>query len=348
MTHLAPIRFPWEVPPEHGSAVEVAEGVLWFRLPLPMALDHVNIYALDDGDSWTLVDTGLDTPESREILQGLLAGPLAGKPLRRVLLTHHHPDHCGLAGWLQETRDAELVTSRTAWLMARMLLLDEQERPAPAALTFWRRAGMDPAILAEREAERPFNFIDAVHPIPVGYTRLQEGDTFAAAGRTWDVRVGHGHAPEHLTFWSREDPLVLGGDQLLPSISPNIGVHPTEPEADPLGEWMESTERLQAYAQDDQLVLCGHNMPFTGLPIRLHQMAENHVSALARLTDHLAEPKRAVECFPVLFRRRINKGTYGLALVEAVAHLNYLYKRGQVTRIQGKDGAWLWRAQTEE
>ncbi|QPM90711.1 MBL fold metallo-hydrolase [Pseudooceanicola algae] len=342
MTQLGPIRFPWEVPPAFGTPVEVAPGLLWIRLPMPMALDHVNVYALDDGDGWTLVDTGLNTPQTIEIWQDLLDGPLAAKPVRRILLTHHHPDHCGMVGWFQQ-RGAELVTSRTAWLMARMLLLDEQDRPVPEALRFWERAGMSPEQIAKRAGERPFNFADVVQPIPVGFTRLQDGDSFHAGGRDWDVRVGHGHAPEHLTLWSRDDNLVLGGDQLLPGISPNIGVHPTEPGADPLGEWLTATARFAEVAREDQLVLGGHNLPFTGLPIRLRQMAENHHSALDRLRALLTEPQVAVDCFPVLFKRRINAGTFGLALAETVAHLNYLYRRGQITRRLRADGAWLWQ-----
>lgn len=344
MTLSAPIRFPWETPPEVGKAVEVAEGVLWIRLPLPMALDHVNVFALDDGDGWTIVDTGFDTSNTREIWQAVLSGPLAGKPVRRVLLTHHHPDHCGLAGWFLEQGEAELVSSRTAWLMARMLVLDVQDSPSEAAVTFWRRAGMPPDLIANRRAERPFNFADVVHPMPVGFTRLREGDVFHAGGRTWDVRMGDGHAPEHVTLWSRDDALVIGGDQLLPSISPNIGVHPTEPEADPLKEWIDATHRLAEHGRDDQLVLCGHKLPFTGLPTRLRQMIDNHTSGLNRLRTHLETPCAAVECFPVLFKRRIDEAVYGLALVEAVAHLNNLYQSGGASRSLRDDGAYIWQS----
>ena len=344
MTVAGAIRFPWEEAPAPGEAVEIAEGVLWIRLPLPMALNHVNIYALDDGDGWTLVDTGVHSREAKALWQGLLDGPLAGKPVTRLLITHHHPDHIGMAGWFMKHHGAELVTSRTSWLMARMLLLDEEERPSEQALTFWKRAGMDPRLRAKREGERPFNFVDVVHRLPTGYTRLQEGETLRAGGRTWDVRMGNGHAPEHVTLWSRDDNLVIGGDQLLSSISPNIGVHVTEPEADPLAEFLEASERLLAYARNDQLVLGGHKLPYSGLPVRLRQMIDNHVSGLERLKVFLAMPRTVVDCFPQLFMRKIDEGNYGLAMAEALAHLNYLYKRGEVTRSERKDGAWLWQS----
>lgn len=335
------IRYPFETPPEEGQAIEVAAGVLWMRLPLPMALDHVNIFALDDGDSWTVIDTGFDSKRGRAIWQRLLAGPMAGKPVGRVIVTHHHPDHIGLAGWLQ-AQGAELLTTRTAWLYARMLVLDEQATPLPEQIAFWRAAGMPADLLAQRVADRPFNFADVVAPLPLGFTRLQAGDSITMGGRRWTIRIGNGHAPEHATFWSQDDGLVLGGDQLLPSISANIGVYPTEPDADPLAEWLDSCESFQPFARDDQLILPGHKLPFTGLPLRLRQMVENHQGALDRLRAHLTTPRTAAECFMPLFKREITGHAYGLALVEAVAHLNHLLQRGDVTRTVQADGAWAW------
>ncbi|MDZ4096002.1 MAG: MBL fold metallo-hydrolase [Paracoccaceae bacterium] len=339
------IRYPFTPPEEKAGAVEVAPGVLWLRLPLPMALDHVNIYALDDrlggGDGWTVIDTGIDSARTREIWEQVLAGPLQGRPVRRVVVTHHHPDHIGLAGWFQ-ARGAELITTRTAWLYARMLVLDAQALPVAQSLDFWRGAGMDAALLTARAAERPFNFCDVVAPLPVGFSRITEGDQITMGGRRWFVRIGHGHAPEHATFWSMDDGLILGGDQLLPSISANIGVYPTEPEADPLGEWLHSCRSFQPHAREDQLILPGHKLPFTGLPLRLVQMIENHDAALDRLRAHLATPRTAVDCFPQLFKRQIDAGSYGLALVEAVAHLNHLLQLGELHRVRRDDGSWLW------
>jgi glyoxylase-like metal-dependent hydrolase (beta-lactamase superfamily II) len=334
------IRHPFDRPPAEGEAVRVAPGILWLRLPLPMALDHVNIYALEDPDGWTLVDTGLSSRRSKAIWERLLAGPLAGKPVARVILTHHHPDHVGLVGWFQ-ARGAALMATRTAWLYARMLTLDVQDRPSPQAMTFYRRAGLAAADLQRRAGERPFNFADIVDPLPIGFARLTEGQRLHAGGRDWTVRLGQGHAPDHATLWSG-DGIVLGGDQLLPGISANIGVYPTEPEADPLTEWLDSCRAFQAHATDSQLILPGHKLPFTGLPFRLVQMVENHESALDRLLDHLAQPRTAEGCFLPLFRREIGAGEHGLALVEAVAHLNCLLQRGRVSRSLTPEGAWHW------
>ncbi|MFN3953652.1 MAG: MBL fold metallo-hydrolase [Pararhodobacter sp.] len=338
------IRYPVESPPAPGEAHELAPGVLWLRMPLPMALDHVNVYALDDDDGWTIIDTGFDTVRTRAIWQSCLDGPLAGKPVRRVLATHHHPDHIGLAGWFQNEHGAELLTTRTAWLFARMLTLDVQVQAVPELVEFWRGAGMAPEMLERRASERPFNFADVVAAMPLGYRRIIEGEVLALAGRRWVVRMGNGHAPEHATLWSLDDELIIGGDQLLPGISANLGVYATEPDADPVGEWLEACERFEPLARSGHLVLPGHKLPFTGLPLRLRQMIDNHHGALARLRAHLDQPRRATECFAPLFKREIGEGTYGLALVEAVAHLNHLLRLGRIRRWRGADGAWIWQA----
>lgn len=334
------IRFPFETAPAEGEVQEVAEGILWARLPLPMALDHVNVFALDDGDGWTLIDSGLNSRRARAIWNNLLTGPLAGKPVRRLIVTHHHPDHVGLAGWFQDM-GAELCMTRTAWLYARMLTLDEQPRATPQAMAFYRAAGLPQDMQAQRAQERPFNFCDVVHPMPPGLTALAEGQVLRIGGRDWTIRLGSGHAPDHATFWSGD--LILGGDQLLPGISANIGVYPTEPEADPLKDWLESCRRFQPLARETQFVLPGHKLPFFGLPLRLRQMIENHEGALDRLRDHLARPRPAHDCFAPLFKREIGPAEYGLALAETIAHLNHLLRRGDVTRQPGKQGEWLWQ-----
>ncbi len=338
---MSQITFPYDTPPEQGHMTEVAPGIHWIRLPLPMKLDHVNIYALEDGEGWTLVDTGFNSARGREIWADLLAGPLQGKPVHRVIVTHHHPDHVGMAGWLQSAHGAGLWTTRTAWLFARMLTLDVQAVWPQETLLFYRRAGMDRAFYDKRRAERPFNFADVVAPMPLGFHRISEGDVLRIGARDFTVRLGHGHAPDHITLWSKD--VVIAGDQVIPGISSNLGVYATEPEADPVGEWLQSCEKLRPFARPDHLVLPGHKLPFYGLETRLNQLIDNHHTALNRLIAHLETPHTAAQCFQPLFRRKISDGEYGLALVEAVGHLNHLHRIGQVTRRRGENDAWLWQ-----
>lgn len=337
------LRFPFAEAPAEGQVTELAPGALWLRLPLPMTLDHVNCYALDDDDGWTLVDCGLATSRAKAIFESLLSGPLAGKPLRRLIVTHHHPDHVGLAGWFV-SRGVELLIPRTAWLYARMLTLDRQDTHPPESLTFARRAGLSGAQLAKRASERPFNFADVVAPLPPGFTRLAEGSELTAGGRRWRVAFGQGHAPDHAVLFSLSDNLVLAGDQVLPGISPLIAVYPSEPEEDPLTAFLTATAALTPLARDDHLVLPGHKLPFTGLPQRLHEMAHHHEQALTRLLAHLRQPRLATDCFPMLFKRPVTEATFGMAVSESVAHLHCLLTRGLVTRHLTPEGAHLWQA----
>lgn len=340
---VSEISYPFEALETFGTLQELAPGIFWMRLPLPMALNHVNIFVLDDEDGWTIVDTGFGSAKTKEMWREVLAGPLSGKPVSRIVVTHHHPDHIGLAGWFQTEFGAELVTTRTAWLMARMLVLDEQDRPVETQVRFWKRAGVDRALLAKRLEERPFNFADAVAPLPLGFTRIKDGDEITMGGRNWRVLSGNGHAPEQATFWCLDEDLVLGADQLLPSISPNLGVYPTEPMADPVSEWLTSCSRFLEHARDDQLVLPGHKLPFRGLPFRLEQLIDNHHGALARLSDFLETPHSAAECFAPLFKRKIGEVEYGLALVEAVAHVNHLHLKGLIAIDHIEDDTVFWK-----
>lgn len=337
------LHYPHSTPPAQHDAIEVASGILWLRLPLPMTLNHVNCYALEEDDGWTLVDTGMASKHTKALWQAIMATPLRGKPVTRLIVTHYHPDHIGLAGWFQ-AQGVELITTRTSWLYARMLTLEEQRLPSPEALQFYQRSGLHADQLEAKAQERPFNFSDVVAPLPLGFTRISAGDVITAGGRRWLVRIGDGHAPEHAMLWSLDDHLVLAGDQLLPTISAHIGVYPTEPDADPLTEWLNSTRALMPHAQDSHLVLPGHKLPYLGLPNRLTEMVAEHDAALDRLLDLLKTPKRATECFVPLFKRPIGPESFGMALSESVAHLNCLLQRGLVSREISEGGAWLWRA----
>ena len=339
---MLPISFPFEQPPSEGKAIEIADGILWMRLPLPMALDHVNVYAIRDGDGWCIVDTGFFSKRTQSIWETLLSGPLNGDPITRVLITHHHPDHIGMAGWFQSKLNSEVISSRTAWMYGRMMILDTQKEWPEEVLAFYKSTGIDEEIFSYWLDRGPRNFSDVCYPMPSGFTRIKDGQNIKIGNRKWHIITGDGHAPEHVTLWSLDDNIVIVGDQVLPGISSNIGVYPTEPLADPLKDWITSCEKLKKFATNEHFVLPGHKLPFVGLPTRLQQLIDNHDNALPRLLDHLKIPRTAVGCFEILYKRKIGKGEYGLALVEAVAHLNHLLIAGKIQRKMNDKHEWIW------
>ena len=339
---MGKIATPFETPPEEGSAIEVADDILWMRLPLPMALDHVNVYAVDDGDGWCIIDAGFHSKRGIGIWETLLNGPLADKPVTKILLTHYHPDHLGMVGWFQ-ARGAKLLTSRTTFLLGRMLILDVQEKWPTQTYAFYKAAGMPPDLLEQRLQERPYNFSDVAHPISIGYERLQEGQTIKLGQRNWTIVVGEGHAPEHVTLWSEDGSLVIVGDQVIHGISSNIAVHATEPDANPLEEWLASCARFHELGDDTALVLSGHKLPFYGLKTRAMQLIEHHEASLARLTEFIETPRAAAEAFDLLYGRSLKPTEYGFALTEAVAHMNCLWAAGVASREKGSDGVMRYQ-----
>ena len=338
------IEFVFQENPETGKLYQITEGVFWFPMPLPMmGPDYVNCYILEDGQDIALVDTGANMGDCKQIWENILHENFPKRRISNIYVTHHHPDHIGLAGWLCEKYGTEMICSRTAYLMAKMLSLDVHEKVSPSTELFWRQAGMSPEMLEEKLSSRPFNFGDGVTPLEKGFIRLIENEIIMINGVDWTVRMGNGHAPEHATFWSNELNLVLAGDQVLAGISSNLGVYPTEPNADTVGDWIVSCEKFLEVARDEHVVLPGHGRPFTGLPKRLVQLIENHRSALKRIKQDLnSSSKTAVELFKTIFKRDINQREYMLALHEAVGHVNHLYQTGMVYRNVRSDGAYIY------
>jgi glyoxylase-like metal-dependent hydrolase (beta-lactamase superfamily II) len=328
--------------PETGELIQLADGVGWARLPVPGSLKHINVWVLEDGDALTLVDTGLDIPLSREAWELLLAGPLAGRRIGRIIVTHFHPDHIGLAGWLTERFDVKLWMTRAEWLFARMLTADVREAPPREAIAYWRMAGWNEARIAAETAKGWGRFSSVVSPVPPSFVRIEDGDMLRIGARDWRVVTGSGHCPEHACLVDEASGLMIAGDQVLPRITSNVSLSLSEPEADPLGDWLSSIEKLKALP-DSLLVLPSHGEPFTGLHARLDALAAGHRDRLEALHRHLAEPKRAVDCFGILFGRRIDDSLIGLATGEAMAHLRRLEVEGKAGR-EEVDGVRWYRA----
>lgn len=319
-----------------SEPLEIAPGLFGLRFALPFALDHVNLWFLADGEGWTLIDAGLSSERTRERWQALFSGPFFDRPVRRLIATHFHPDHMGLASWLCEQTGAQLWTSRTEWLMGRMLAQDTSAGFVEAGRIADRLAGLSEAQIAERAA-RGNLYRTRAEPPPASYRRLRQGDQLAIDGTKWRILVGRGHAPEMLCLYSAERNLLLAADQVLPRISPNVSVWPAEPHADPLSEFIGSLGELRLLP-DDCLVLPSHGQPFFGLHQRIDQLIAHHDERLARTVEACASPATVVDVIPALFDRELDAHQLGFALGEALAHLNHLVGQGRLARDLDDDG----------
>jgi len=331
--------------PATGELIALAPGVGWARLPVPGSLRHINVWALDDrdaaGEGVALVDTGMDIPAAREEWEAIFAGPLAGRRVTRVIVTHFHPDHVGLAGWLAERFGAPVWMTRTEWLLARLLTADARDVPPADVRAQWRLAGWEDARIAEETGRGWGRFARIASLLPSGFVRIAEGDRLRIGERTWRVVVGSGHTPEHACLVDEEGGLMIAGDQVLPRITSNVSISVSEPDGDPLGDWLASIDRFLATLPADLLVLPAHGEPFTGLHIRLAALRDGHLDRLDALHAHLAEPRRVVDCFGILFARAIDESVYGLATGEALAHLRRLEEDGRASRTVRDGVAWF-------
>lgn len=343
-TERARYDYPFAEPPAVGATLEVAPGVRWVRMPLPFSLKWINLWLIEDGDGWTVVDTGIPNSETKAHWRTIFENELQGRPIKRVIVTHMHPDHIGLAGWMTRKWQCELWITRLEYIQCRMLVADTGREAPQAGIDFYRAAGWAQEDL-DRYVERFGGFGKAVSQLPDSFRRLSDGQEISIGDRTWRIVTGCGHSPDHACLWQPELNVLISGDQILPRISSNVSVFPTEPEANPLQDWLDSCAKLKSVVPADVLTLPSHNEPFRGAHKRLDALIEGHETGMKRVLQRLEEPKRALELFPALFARPIDKDSLGMATGETIAHLNCLKGRGLVTSVHA-GGTTLYRRAT--
>ncbi|MDR3535619.1 MAG: MBL fold metallo-hydrolase [Acetobacteraceae bacterium] len=322
------LRFPLAEPPAPGGLVAVAPGIQWLRLPLPYRLNHVNIYLIEDDGGWAVLDTGLGTPECRAAWEAVLAGPFAGHRLTRMIVTHFHPDHVGLAGWLHERHGLALSMPRPEYLYSLALQHAPADLGAEVHRPFYRRHGLA-AEITEVVLSRGHEYLRRTTGVPPTYHRLRHGDTLRIGGRAFDVLTGGGHSLEQAMLVCPSERLFLAADQVIARISPNVSVHAMEPDLDALGIYLCSLADLRAAIGDDVLVMPGHGLPFLGLHARIDALTAHHAERCGVIAAACrARPLTVAEVMPHVFARELDAHQTSFAFGEVFAHVNHMLAQG--------------------
>jgi glyoxylase-like metal-dependent hydrolase (beta-lactamase superfamily II) len=330
---IATVEYALERPPELAAALPLAAGIEWLRLPVPGGLRHINVWLLDDGDGCTLVDTGMNVPESRAAWEGPLQDVLRGRRLRRIVCTHHHPDHAGLVAWLAERHGAMVLMTAPEYELMRYLYATRDAAAELAVrLDEYASNGL-PATDENRWILTGEGYLRVMSGMPPEVQILRPGDVLEAGGRRWDVMQLAGHTDGQLLLHDAGAGLLIAGDQVLPRISSNIGIYPERRDRDPLDSFLAGFERLAALGPGT-LVLPSHGEVFRGLGVRLAQLRQHHEERLELLAGLLGEePATAAEIALRAYRGGLDPLNRMLALGETLAHLRYLEVRGR-TRVE--------------
>lgn len=337
------LTYPFENKPEYGEMIEVAKDVFWARMPLPMSLKWINIWLLRDNDDYVIIDTGMKSGETESAWNELFANSLKGAKISRIIATHMHPDHVGMIGWLCDKTTAPLFMSRLEYITCRMLVADTGRAAPSAAIEFYEKAGWGEAQIKDYR-EKFGGFGRIVHQLPDTFHRIEDGDIIEIGANKWLAIGANGHSPEHICLYCEKLGVLISGDQILPKISPNVSVFPTEPFANPLKDFLDSCAKLRKILPEDTLILPSHIAPFTGAHNRLDALIAHHQTALERLFAFcIDEGKNVIDCCSVLFKKAVTSDAIGMATGEAIAHLNFLIAEGKMTRRE-IDGVNLYQS----
>lgn len=336
---LMSIRYEFDSRPADGETQSVVDGIEWLRMPLPFSLNHINLWLLRDGNGWAIVDTGVGNSETRNIWHKVFESSMGGRPASHVIATHMHPDHVGCAGFLAHHFNVDLWMSRDEYMMCRILVADTGRSAPEEGVHFYRDAGFTEEQLSGYETAFGL-FGKYVTPMPEAYKRLSDNDELTIGEHRWRVITGGGHSPEHASLYDAQRNILIAGDQLLPTISSNVSVWPTEPLADPLQDWFDSLRKLRNSVPEDVLVLPAHGKPFRGAYTRIDAMIREHEERLEALLSVCGTPQRVIDVFPSIYRTTINDRNRIMATGEALAHLNYLITNGELLAERRDDAIW--------
>lgn len=338
------LTFPHQQPPAPGELVAIAPGVRWLRLPLPYRLDHVNIYLIEDDGGWAVLDTGLATEACRAAWDAVLRGPLAGARLTRMIVTHYHPDHVGLAGWLSDRFDLPLSMPRPEYLYSLALQYAPGDLGADTYRVFYRRHGLSPDV-TELVLSRGHEYLRRTTGVPTTYHRIQHGDTLRVGARDFGVITGGGHALEQAMLLHPQDRVFFAADQVIARISPNVSVHAMEPDLDALGIYLRSLRSLRDAVPGDVLVLPGHGLPFLGLHARLDELMDHHGQRCGVIADACRQrPLSVAEIVPYVFHRDLDEHQTGFAFGELLAHVNHMLRAGSLVVETDAEGTDRYRS----
>jgi glyoxylase-like metal-dependent hydrolase (beta-lactamase superfamily II) len=330
--------------PAAGETMDVAEGVKWIRMGLPFALNHINLWLLrdeiDGRPGWTIVDCCIDKPESRAQWQQIFDTQLRGLPILRVICTHMHPDHIGLAHWLCDIWKVPLWISSTDYNAARNASSSSTNFGGQAAADFYASHGLvDPDSVAKIKARTGY-YPSLVPAVPNSYHRMMDGDIVKIGGKDWHCISGYGHAPEHIALYCDDLNVLISGDMVLPRISTNVSVFDLEPEGDPLKLFLHSIKKYLALPADT-LVLPSHGKPFTGMHQRIAQLQTHHADRLTEVMQACStQPTSGADIVPIMFKRELDLHQMTFAMGEAVAHLHMLWYEGKLVRSLDNQGIY--------
>ncbi len=333
--------------PDSGTTMEVAPGVRWVRMGLPFALNHINLWLLADEEKaangtsrrgWTIVDCGIANEATKQAWEQVFEHELQGLPVLRVIVTHSHPDHVGLADWLCERWQAPLLMTAGEYGFARMMSAGLPGADGPSMLPHFTLHGLtDPEMMSQLDGRRNY-YPSLVPSVPIAFLRLEESRPLLIGGHHWQVITGSGHSPEHAALYCESLQLMISGDMVLPRISTNTSVFPIEPEFDAVGNFLTSLNKFLSLPEDT-LVLPSHGKPFRGLHRRIAQLHAHHAERLEEVRQACAiAPRSAADIVPLMFPRALDAHQLSFAMGEALAHLHRLWYAGELSRSKDEDG----------